>query len=102
MIRSTLATLALSTALIAGCSDIGMFGSNDKNDVSVKQRREVSTRDLPDAVDRSFKADHPAATIDNIERKSYSNGATGYRITYTTSDGKRQTAEYNAQGRMAQ
>ena len=103
MYRSTLATLALSAALLAGCENGGMFGSRDKSsDVNVRNRSDVSTADLPDAVSRSFKSDHPAATIDSVERKSYSNGATGYRITYTTSDGKRQTAEYNAQGRMAQ
>jgi hypothetical protein len=103
MNRFTFATLALSTALLAGCENGGMFGSHDnKSDVSVKQRHDVTASDLPAAVDRSFKSDHPGATIDNIVEKRYSNGATGYRITYTASDGKRQTAEYNAQGRMAQ
>jgi hypothetical protein len=98
MSRKVLFSLVLGSAMVAGCSDNGMFGSKDKSDVSLKNQHQIAQADMPAAVLSSFHADHPNATIDKVAQQKFSNGANGYRITYTTSDGRRETAEYNAQG----
>src|SRR4051794_6579122 len=96
----TILSLAVTACLALGCSEGGMFGSKDKSDTSVKNHQTIATSELPDNVMRSFKADHPSATIEKAARQKFANGATGYRITYT-SDGRRETAEYNQQGQRA-
>ena len=88
--RHMLATLAISSAFLLGCSDeSNPFKSNKSSDVKVQGERNISMRDVPDAVNDAFRRDHPAAKADGVERRTFSNGAVDYRINYTTSEGTR-------------
>ena len=95
--RYVVASFIVATAIVVtGCQPSHRH-QNHRN------YEELHLVDVPQAVRESFDRDYPGATLEEVGREVWTDGATHYHLKFRTAMGQKQDIEYTSSGeRLAQ
>jgi hypothetical protein len=89
----------LGAALLVGCES--MKGDQEDDDAGENESTEavIQQSDVPAAVSDGFKKAHPSATVNKVEKETYTDGTIHYEYEYTE-NGKKGEVELSADGEV--
>ena len=98
-LRKLSLTLCIGAALAGGCES--MKGDREDDDKGEKEATEavIQQSEVPAAVSDAFKKAHPNATVNKVEKETYTDGTVHYEYEFTE-NGKKSDVELGADGEV--